>query len=106
MMRVVPPAVGKLVAATLLVLCIGVQVVEASGQWDRAIKDTNDEAIVVVIVLCIGAAVAAAGALLAHVRPPRIMARIVVAPTSLSPWPASRRAISGSRGSPPASLRI
>ena len=106
MMRLVHPTVGKVLAATLLSLCIGVQVLEASGRWDRALKDTNDEAIIVVAVLCIGAAVAMAGALLARVRPSRIISQIVLAGTSPSIWSASRLVISSSCGSPPVSLRI
>ena len=106
MMRLVRPNVGKLLAATLLVLCIGVQVLEASGHWDRAAKDTNDEAIIVVVVLCIGAAVAAAGALLVYARPARTTSHIVLAATSRSLWPASRLAISSTCASPPVSLRI
>jgi hypothetical protein len=104
-MPLVRPTVGKLLAATLLALCIGVQVLEASGRWDRALKDTNDEAIIVVVVLCIGAAVAAARALLARVPQSRIIVRIVLAATTPSPWP-SRLALSISCGSPPVSLRI
>ena len=106
MMPLVRPTVGKLLAATLLVLCIGLQVLEASGHWDRTLKDSNDEAIIVVVVLCIGAAVAAAGASLAPVRPLRIISHIALAATSLSLWPASRLAISSSCASPPLSLRI
>jgi hypothetical protein len=106
MMRSVHPTVGKVLAATLLALCIGVQVLEASGRWDREIKDTNDEAIILVVVLCIGAAVATAGTLLARVRPARITLHIVLAVTSPTLWPASRLAISSSCASPPVSLRI
>ena len=106
MMRLVRPNVGKLLAATLLVLCIGVQVLEASGHWDRALKDSNDEAIIVVVVLCIGAALGAAGAVLARVRPERILSQIVLAGTSPSIWSAPRLAISSSCASPPVSLRI
>ena len=106
MIHLVRPNVGKLLAATLLVLCIGVQVLEASGHWDRAVKDTNDEAIIVVVVLCIGAAVAAAGALLVYARPARTTSQIVLAATSPSLWPASRLAVSSSCASPPVSLRI
>jgi hypothetical protein len=105
-MRLVHPTVGKVLAATLLALCIGVQVLEASGRWDRALKDTNDEAIIVVVVLCIGAAVATAGALLARIRPACIISQIVLAATHNSLWPASRLAISSSCASPPVSLRI
>ena len=106
MIRLVRPTVGKLFAATLLVLCIGVQVLEASGRWDREIKDTNDEAIIFVVVLCIGAALAAAGARFATVRPSRVTSRMVLAGTIASSWPTSRLALSVSSGSPPISLRI
>jgi len=102
----VRPIVGKLLAATLLALCIGVQVLEASGRWDRGLKDTNDEAIIVVVVLCIGAALATAGALLTRVRPARIISRMVLAAPSLPLRPASRPAISSSCAGPPVSLRI
>ena len=105
-MPLVRLTVGKLRAAALLTLCIGVQVLEASGRWDRALKDTNDEAIIVVVVLCIGVAVATAGALLARVRPARIISHIVLAATSPSRRPASRLAISSACASPPVSLRI
>jgi len=47
-----------------------------------------------VVVLCIGVAVATAGALLARVRPARIISHIVLAATSPSRRPASRLAIS------------
>ena len=105
-MPLVRPTVGKLLAAALLTLCIGVQVLEASGRWNRALKDTNDEAIIVVVVLCIGVAMVTTGALLARVRPGRIMSHIVLAATSPSLRPTSRLAISGSCASPPVSLRI
>jgi hypothetical protein len=62
MMRVVRVTVGKLLAATLLTLCIGLQALEASGRWDRTFQDAGDEAIIITVVLCIGAAVVVAGA--------------------------------------------
>jgi hypothetical protein len=105
-MRLVRPTVGKLLAATLLVLCIGLQVLEATGQWDRALKDANDEAVVVVVVLCIGAAVAMAHALRTNLRPTRHSVRRIPAPTAAWRSPESRLDLSGSRGSPPRSLRI
>jgi len=52
--------IGTLLAATLLTLCVGLQVLEASGQWDQTLKDASDEAIVVTIVLCIGSGLVAA----------------------------------------------
>src|SRR5689334_19477693 len=63
MMRVVRFTIGKLLAATLLMLCIGVQALEATGRWDRTFQDTGDEVALVTVVLCIGAALLAAGAL-------------------------------------------
>lgn len=100
-MRLVRPTCGKLLAATLLVLCVGLQVLEATGQWDRALKDTNDEAVIVVVVLCIGAAVAMAHALRWNLRLTRLLVRFVPAPTAA--WRSStlRLDLSGSRGSPP-----
>jgi hypothetical protein len=105
-MRFVRPTVGKLLAATLLVLCVGLQVLEATGRWDRALKDTNDEAVIVVVVLCIGAAVAVAHALRTRMRPTRLLVRLVAAPTVAWRSPASRHDLSDSRGSPLVSLRI
>lgn len=105
-MPLVRPAVGKLLAATLLVLCIGVQVLEASGHWDHAVKDTNDEAIIVIVVLCIGAAIVTAGTLAARVRPARILSQIVLTAASRLLGPVSRLDISSSCASPPVSLRI
>lgn len=100
------PTIGKVLATTLLVLCIGLQVLEASGHWDRNLKDANDEAIIVMVVLCIGAAVLTAGALAARVRPARTMSHLVLAATSVSLCSAPRLAISGSCTSPPVRLRI
>ena len=61
MMRAVRVTIGTLFAAILLTLCIGLQVLEATGRWDRTLQDTTDEASVVVVVLCIGTALIAAG---------------------------------------------
>ena len=106
MMRDVPRTVGRLLVAAMLTLCVGVQVLEATGQWDRAITDTNDEAIIVVLVLCVGAALAAAAGLLIRISPTRIVTRLRLAqPTSVS-WPTPRFDLSASPGSPPLSLRI
>ena len=105
-MPLVRLTVDKMLAATLLVLCIGVQVLEASGHWDRALKDTNDEAIIVMVVLCIGAAVVMAGALAARVRPVRTLSHLVLAATSFALLPPTRLAIASSCPSPPVSLRI
>jgi hypothetical protein len=55
-MPLVRPTVGKLLAATLLGLCIGVAGARSVRPPGPAIQDTNDEAIIVMVVLCIGAA--------------------------------------------------
>ena len=106
MMRDVPRTFGKLLIAAMLTLCVGVQVLEATGQWDRAIKDTDDEAIIVVLVLCVGAALAAAAGVLTRISLARAVTRLRAAvPTAVS-WPTPRFDLSASRGSPPVSLRI
>jgi uncharacterized membrane protein YidH (DUF202 family) len=97
--------VAKLFVAALVALCIGVQVLEASGHWDRAFQDANDEASIVAVVLCLGAALAIAGALLGRMRPSRTIARTVVAPTT--PFTAATRTTcSVSCAGPPVRLRI
>jgi hypothetical protein len=106
MMRLVPRVLGKLLIGAMLILCVGLQVLEATGHWDRALKDTNDEAVIVVVVLCIGAAVAMAHALRANLRPTRLLVRLVPGPTAAWRSSTSRLALSDSRGSPPVSLRI
>ena len=106
MMRLVPRALGKLLIGAMLILCVGLQVLEATGHWDRALKDANDEAVIVVVVLCIGAAVAVAHALRTRMRPTRLLVRLVAAPTVAWRSPASRHDLSDSRGSPLVSLRI
>src|SRR6476469_4787333 len=50
--------IGKFLVAVLLTLCVGLQLLEATGRWDRSVQDAQDEAVIVAIVLCIGAAVA------------------------------------------------
>jgi hypothetical protein len=61
----------KLVVALMLTLCIGLQLLEGSGRWDRTIKDSNDEAGIVAIVLCTGIAILAARILLERIRASR-----------------------------------
>ena len=77
MMRFVRVTIGKLLAATLLTLCVGVQALEATGRWDRTFQDTGDEAVIVTVVLCIGAALVAAGALRRRLSPSTISSAIV-----------------------------
>src|SRR5262249_21968761 len=61
-MRVVRVTVGPLLAAMLLVFCIGLQLLEATGRWDTTFQDAGDEAVIVAVVLCIGAALIVARA--------------------------------------------
>ena len=51
MMRALPLRVYKLFAVVLLTLCIGAQVLEATGRWDRSLQDAGDEAVIVAIVI-------------------------------------------------------
>jgi len=66
---------GRLLVAVLLTIAAAVCVAELSGRWDQTLKDANDEAGLVSIVLCVGAAVSAAGAALQNVRPGTARAR-------------------------------
>jgi len=98
---------GKIFIAVLLTLGVGAQLVELSSHWDRTLQDTNDEAGIVAIVLCVGVALSAAGALLNRIRPTRLVSRIV--PASLVQ--RRFRADFGNTfpiltSSPPTSLRI
>jgi hypothetical protein len=106
MMRVVRVTIGKLLAATLLTLCVGVQALEATGRWDGTFHDTGDEAVIVTVVLCIGAALLAGGAL-RHRLSPSTMPPVIVGTRSTSlpvfEPPAVRSALSTG---PPLSLRI
>ena len=105
-MRFVRVTIGKLLAATLLTLCLGVQVLEATGRWDRTFQDTGDEAVIVTVVLCIGAALVAAGALRRRLSPSTMSSAIVGSgSTSLTMFVPP--AVPQSRStSPPLSLRI
>ena len=65
-MRTVRITLGQLFAAVLVTLCLGVQVLETTGRWDKTLSDTADEAVVVAVVLCVGAGIAAAHAMRRH----------------------------------------
>jgi hypothetical protein len=106
MMRFVRVTIGKLLAATLLTLCVSVQALEATGRWDRMLQDTSDEAVIVTVVLCIGAALLVAGPLRRLLSPSMISSAIAASVST--PWtvfvpPAFWRSRSAS---PPLSLRI
>ena len=106
MMRAVRLTIGRLLAATLLTVCIGVQALEATGRWDQTFQDTGDEAIIVTVVLCIGAALVVAAAMRHRISLSVVKSPIsTVCPADLSPLvpPAACSAFSAS---PPLSLRI
>ncbi|HMF97553.1 MAG TPA: hypothetical protein VKE96_24805 [Vicinamibacterales bacterium] len=98
--------IGRLLAATLLALCIGVQALEATGRWDQTFQDTGDEAIIVTAVLCIGAALVVAGAMRHRVSLSVITSPIPAARAADLPRFVPPAACSASSASPPLSLRI
>ena len=105
MMRFVRVTIGKLLAATLLTLCVGVQALEATGRWDRTLQDTGDEAVIVTIVLCVGAALIAAAVARDRLTPSAVpIAIITSSATSLPVFGVSARQTVDT--SPPLSLRI
>ena len=63
MMRAVRLILGRWLIALLVTLCLGLQVLEATGRWDHTLQDTGDEAVIVAIVLCIGSAAVVAAAM-------------------------------------------
>jgi len=99
--------VRRLLIAALLTLCVGVQLVEMSGRWDRTFQDANDEAGLVAVVLCIGIAICAAGAVLSAIRLSRtpFAVAIVSTPTGVR-FRELPSALFGGVGSPPLPLRI
>src|SRR5262249_39811359 len=70
------PLTRKLLVASLLVLCVAIQVLEASGRWDRTLADANDEADIVAVVLCIGVALTSAGSIMRAIRSVRLVQSI------------------------------
>jgi hypothetical protein len=98
--------IGKLLAATLLTLCVGVQALEATGRWDGTFQDTGDEAVIVTAVLCIGAALIAAGALRCRLAPSTVSAAIAVAGARSSSLSAPTARYRSRSTSSPLSLRI
>jgi len=97
--------IGPCLAALLLVLCVGLQVLEATGRWDHTFQDSRDEAIVVTIVLCVGAALVVAVSKRCRVRLVAIGSPLAqLATTSLSSFLLPRASALGV--SPPLRLRI
>jgi hypothetical protein len=104
-MRALRLTIGKLFAVALLTLCVGVQALEASGRWDRTFQDSGDEAVIVAVALCIGAALLAAGAIRRRLSPTAVPSAIPgVRSTALAAFEPP--ACSACSTSPPLSLRI
>ncbi len=98
---------GKLFVAMLLTLCVVAYVIEMSGRWDQSIEDANDEAGLVAIVLCIGVALSAAGALIQHMCASRPTVRVMFAAFTASLGRDHQPALLlVSTSSPPRRLRI
>ncbi len=59
-----------LFVAILLTVCVGAPILEIFDRWDHTFQDGNDtETNLVVVVLCVGIGLVAAGAVLRRVRP-------------------------------------
>jgi hypothetical protein len=104
-MRTLHTRLGGLFTAVLLTLCLGVQVLEATGRWDGTLQDTTDEAVVVAVVLCVGAGIAAARAMRRHLSLSAIRSVIVAVRTARQP-PTFFSQPLAFFPSPPRSLRI
>jgi len=105
MMRALRLRVYKLFAVVLLTLCIGAQVLEATGRWDRSLQDAGDEAVIVAIVLCIGAAIAVAREICKRVSLRAVRSLVVLVCTTQRP-PTSLKLPLALCAHPPLSLRI
>ena len=106
MMRVVRGTIGTWLAATLLTLAIGLLVVEATGRWDRSFQDTGDEAVIVTLVLCVGAALVVAASTRPHISLSVIHAPIVIRRPTPFECLSSLGAACLSNTSPPLRLRV
>jgi len=96
---------GKWLIALLITLCLGLQVLEATGRWDHALQDTGDEAVIVAIVLCIGSGIVVAAAMRARLSLP-VMRSIIVRGGTAHRSLLSLHLPSEFFDSPPISLRI
>jgi hypothetical protein len=106
MMRIVRGTVAAWLAPALVTLAIGVQVLEATGRWDRTFQDTGDEAAIVTAVLCIGAALVVAAVTRPHIGLAAIEAPVAFRPSTGFGFIAPLGAPSLVDASPPLSLRI
>lgn len=101
--------VGRLFAALLLTVCVGAPVLEMFDRWDHTLQNGNDtESNLVAVVLCVGAGLIAATALLRRIRP-SWTGGFMVRPATLPPIPCAehRSPVPGfDVSSPPPTLRI
>jgi hypothetical protein len=59
----------RFATGVILAICIGAPILEMFDQWDRTLEDGNDTEInLLVVALCVGVALSAAGALVACLR--------------------------------------
>jgi H+/Cl- antiporter ClcA len=69
--------VRRLFVAIVLAVCVGAPLIEMFDRWDT-VQDGNDtESNLVIVVLCVGAGLASAAALVRRVRPTLTGSRIV-----------------------------
>jgi hypothetical protein len=106
MMRIVRGTIGTWLAVTLLTLAIGLQVVEATGHWDRSFQDTADEAVIVTLVLCVGAALVVAARTRPRITLSVIHAAVVLRLATAFECLWSAGAAFASNTSPPLGLRV
>ena len=105
-MRIVRGTIERWLAVTLLTLAIGLQVVEATGHWDRSLQDTADEAVIVTLVLCVGAALVVAAVTRPRISLALIHTLVVIRLATAFECFCSVGAASASNTSPPLSLRV
>ena len=96
----------KLLAALLLTIAIGPQLLELTGRWDRTFQDANDEAGIVAVVFCVGIAIAIARTLPARLQASRRLSLIPRATVHIDAAGAAAPLVAVLRGSPPTTLRI
>ena len=104
-MRALRFILGKWLIALLITLCLGLQVLEATGRWDQALQDTGDEAVIVLIVLCVGSGIVVAAAMRTRLSLPVMRSIIVRGGTAQRSLPSAHLP-SVLCESPPVSLRI
>jgi hypothetical protein len=98
--------IRKLLVASALTLCAGLYVAELSGHWDQTLRDANDEAGFIAIVLCVGAAIGSVAAFVARVLPPRRRWFRALLPVRLDRFRHAYTLPSPVNTGPPVNLRV